>query len=54
MNAALVVGRGARTPSWQCRGTLEQRTKPTVAPTGPCDELATHPVVYPAFGHMQL
>lgn len=45
MKGVLVIGEGAIAPSEQCRGTLEQGTKPTVARIGPCDELVNHPVV---------
>lgn len=48
MEGVLVEGKGARTPSEQCGGTLEQSAEPTTAHIGPYDELVTHPGVDPS------
>lgn len=37
-----------------CLCTLEQSTNTLNAQIGPCNELATYPVLYPALTHMQL
>lgn len=36
-------GEGARTPSEQCRGDLEQGAEPTITHIGTCTELETYP-----------
>lgn len=46
-----MFGQQGKVPSEDCRGTLEKGTEPTNAQIGPCDELATHPGMDPAFAH---
>lgn len=45
---------GARTTSELRRGTLEQGNEHSNVHIGPCNELATHSGLYPAFTRMQL
>lgn len=47
---ALIVGRGAKTPSNHCPGALEQSAGPTNAHEGPRDKLGTNSGG-PAFTH---
>lgn len=35
-------------------GPLSKLPKPIITHTGLCNELGTHPGVYPAFAHMQI
>lgn len=43
---------GVKTPSEQCRGTLEQDTESTDAQIGPWDEQAPQSGVDPAYTHV--